>query len=47
MGNYAAEFERRTKQNVFEMARINAQHSNGKILAVYSDGSKEEVWPTT
>lgn len=43
MGGYSVELNKNHLTSALEMAQINARQSNGKIMAVYSDGSKSRI----
>jgi len=43
MGAYSTELDKTKTTSALDMAKINAHQSNGKIVAVYSDGSEARV----
>ena len=43
MGGYSVELDKKNSTSSLEMAEINARQSNGKIMAIYSDGSKSRI----
>jgi hypothetical protein len=45
MGGYSTQLDKKSKTSSFEMAKINATQSSGKVMAVLADGSSKQVFP--
>ena len=43
MGSYSVGLDKNNSSSALEMAEINARQSNGKIIAIHSDGSKSRI----
>lgn len=45
MGGYSTQLDKTSKTTSFQMAKINANQSSGKVMAVLEDGSSQQVFP--
>lgn len=45
MGGYSTELDSIKSTSALDMAKLNANQSNGKIVAVHSDGSETRIKP--
>ncbi len=45
MGSYSPLLDKDFSVDAFEMAKINAVQSNGRVFVVYEDDERTEIWP--